>query len=83
MVLIQQMSGIYSNKDLATRLCHPLSHIIQGLSFRMINYVMQEMPEKERTEKQTVDFQLLANSGMSVEAFKLPCKKTLKVSRKY
>ena len=37
----------------------------------------------------TVDFQLLANSGgmgkktLSVAAFKLPCKKTLKVSGKY
>ena len=36
----------------------------------------------------TVDFQLLANSGgmenkQSVSAFKLPCKKTPKVSGKY
>ena len=36
----------------------------------------------------TVDFQLLANSGgmenkLSVAAFKLPCKKTPKVSGKY
>lgn len=57
----------------------------RGLGSRGSNVPPLEVNNGEQ-KTQTVDFQLLANSvgmEMSVAAFKLPCKKTLKVPGKY